>query len=190
MSIRAVLRVVATALALVLVSGCAAAALVANRTTGSGLVGAHPTTTDRRSHPSCPATDRQPLVSTTPGAPETLVPDGPHAVLLCRYRGLNPTPSESTHLKAQRLDTQPRTVAGLASLFNALTPMHSGSYSCPADFGVKIIAIFRYPTMSDDPVTLDPGGCALVTNGHLTRTASFTPGPKLIRQLEGLTSKR
>lgn len=179
MSSRAVLRVVATALALVLVTGCTAAALVANRTT-----------TGARTYPSCPSTDRQPLISRTPGAREMLVPDGAHAVLLCRYRGLNPTPSESTRLKAQRLDIQPRTVAGLASQFNALKPMQSGSYSCPADFGVKIIAIFRYSATPDDPVTLDPGGCALVTNGRLTRTAGFAPGPKLIRQLEGLTSRR
>lgn len=146
-----------------------------------------PVTTDWRAYKTCPARDRQPLTSTTPGASRMLVPSGARQVLVCRYSGLNPI-SRSLRLQAERLVINRSTVGRLASEFNALTQLR-GVFNCPADFGRNIIAIFRYlpAPKSDDPVTLDLTGCTSVTNGHLTRTAAFAPGPTLIRQLERLT---
>ncbi len=37
------------------------------------------------------------------------------------------------------------------------------------------------------PVTVQTSGCAYVSNGALTRTAAFEPGPELLRRLEPLT---
>jgi hypothetical protein len=146
-------------------------------------------TTDFRTYSSCPANDRQELTNIAAGASSQLVPGAPTQVLLCRYSGLNPTPSAVGHLLVHRLVTRARTVGRLSHEFDSLKPFQPGSYSCPADFGVKIVAIFRYSGgRSDDPVTLDPDGCASVTNGHLTRTAAFPPGPTLIGQLAGLTN--
>lgn len=146
-------------------------------------------TTDYRTYPSCPANGRRQFTSTAAGAADRLVPGGARQVLLCRYSGLNPKPSAAGRLLAHRFLTSSSTVTQLASEFDSLKPFPSGSYSCPADFGVKILAIFRYPHSagSDDPVTVDPGGCTPVTNGHLSRTAAFAPGPKLIGQLARLT---
>jgi hypothetical protein len=145
-------------------------------------------TTDFRSYPSCPADGRRRFRSTTAGFGSQLVPGAPAEVLLCRYSGLNPTPSAVGRLLAQRLVVNLRTVERLSHEFDSLKPFQRGAYSCPADFGVKILAIFRYSGgRSDDPVTLDPAGCASVTNGILVRTAASAPGPTLIGQLVRLT---
>lgn len=147
-----------------------------------------PVTTDFRSYASCPASGRRQLTSTTAGAGGRLVPGDPSGVLLCRYRGLNPTPSAVGQLLVQRMVTGSRTVERLTHEFDSLRPFQPGSYSCPADFGVKIVAIFRYSgSRSDEPATTDPSGCTPVTNGPVTRTAMLPPGPKLIAQLETLT---
>lgn len=142
-------------------------------------------TTDLRTYAACPARDRKPLTSTTSGAATELVPPGPRQVLLCRYSGLNPTPAHAGRLLAHRLVISPATISELRARFNALRPFGPGAYSCPVDFGVTIIAFFRYlPTPeSDDPVTVDPGGCTPVTNGRITRTAMFPPGSALLAQL-------
>ena len=148
-----------------------------------------PVTTDFRGYTSCPADGRKQLTSTATGASARLVPGDATQVLLCRYQGLNPKPSALGRLLVHHLVTSSPTVQRLAREFDALPQGPSGSVSCPADFGVKILAIFRYPpaVSSDDPVALDPGGCAPVTNGRVARTAALGPGPKLIGQLAGLT---
>lgn len=148
-----------------------------------------PVTTDFRSYSSCPASGRQQLTSIAAGSSGQLVPGAPAQVLLCRYSGLNPTPSAAGHLLVQRLVRSSDMVKRLTQELDSLGPFQSGSYSCPADFGVKIVAIFRYADdRSDDPVTVDPSGCASATNGHLIRAAASPPGPELIGQLEGLTA--
>jgi hypothetical protein len=175
--------------------------LIVNAATGQGTDGGisdyypplaklGPVTTDLRTYSTCPNSDRKQLTSTAAGSGKALVPPGPRQVLLCRYSGLNPTPADANRLLAQRLIGSRQTVARLAGEFDALKPFQSGAYACPADFGVKIVAIFRYlPTpRSDDPVTLDPNGCAGVINGRVTRTALVAPGPALIGQLDALTA--
>ena len=154
----------------------------------SPLAGA--SSTGLRTHAACPNSDRRQLTSGRAGSRSRLVPPGPREVLLCRYSGLDPSPRSAGRLVAQRLIGDRQTVARLTRELGALKSFPSGVFACPADFGVKIIAIFRYlPTpRSDDPVTLDPSGCAGVTNGRLTRTAMFAPGRALIGALEALTA--
>ena len=146
-----------------------------------------PVTTDLRSYPTCPSRDRRQLNSTAAGSASTLVPPGARQVLVCRYQGVA-LGRPAGRLLAQHLVGDRQTVARLASEFDALRPFGSGAYACPVDFDVKLVAIFRYrPALrSDDPVTVDPNGCTGVTNGRLTRTAMFAPGPALIGQLEAL----
>jgi hypothetical protein len=172
--------------------------LVVNATTGrvsdSGISNHYPrldklgpVTTDLRTYSTCPNTDRKPLTSTADGPASRLVPPGARQVLVCRYQGVGPGRSAGRLLVQHVIDSQ-QTVALLTGEFDALKPFASGAYACPADFGVKIIAIFRYlPTpRSDDPVSLDPNGCEGVTNGRVIRTAMFAPGPALIGRLEAL----
>jgi hypothetical protein len=139
-----------------------------------------PVTTDFRSYPTCPATDRPLPSSLTPGARGELVPGHPDQVLLCRG-GV-----------AHRLVVHQAVVTQLAAQFDALEALPKGVYHCPADFGLRIVAIFRYTARpeSDDPVTLDPYGCRPVTNGRLSRTASLPPGQALIDRLDALTPQR
>jgi hypothetical protein len=150
-----------------------------------------PVTTDYRTYLSCPAKDRRQLISTAPGATQDLVPPGARQVLVCRYGGLN-SGREKTRLVSINMITDRAAVLQLAQRIDALKPLQSGAYSCPADFGMEIIAIFRYlgTRSSDDPVTIDPDGCAPVSNGRVLRTALLPPGPALIGELEALTSKR
>jgi hypothetical protein len=147
-----------------------------------------PVTTDFRAYRSCPLTDRHELTSTTAGAARKLVPNGARQVLLCRYGGLN-AGAERMRLVKSRLVVDHATVALLAEEFDALQPFPSGAMSCPADFGAKIVAIFRYlpKPKSDDPVTVGQSGCMPVTNGHLIRWAATAPGPQLVQRLESMT---
>jgi hypothetical protein len=145
-------------------------------------------TTDFRTYPSCPLTDRHQLTSRTTGSHRKLVPAGARQVLLCRYGGLN-AGAERMRLVKSRMVLAAPTVVQLAREFNMLHAFPSGPLSCPADFGAKVIAIFRYlPTQkSDDPVTVDTSGCTPVTNGHLVRWAALAPGPAMLQQLKMLT---
>lgn len=165
------------------------------RVTDSGISNRYPrlaklgsVTTDFRGYPSCPLTDRHQQTSITAGATTKLVPAGARQALLCRYGGLN-AGAERMRLVKSRIVVDRATVALLAKEFDALKRFQSGVYNCPADFGAKVIAIFRYlPTQkSDDPVTVDTSGCTPVTNGHLLRTAAFAPGPRLVGRLESTT---
>lgn len=125
-----------------------------------------------RSHrtPACPRHDRQPLVSRAPGASAVLVPGQPQAVLLCRYSGLQGPRARWQRLLRQRLVRQRARVGRLASELNALPPVN-GVQACPLDNGSAIVAIFRYRSGPDDPVTVRLTGCRLTTNGYVHREA-------------------
>src|SRR5947209_4038962 len=120
--------------------------------------------------PACPRHDRQPLVSRAAGASAALAPGRPQAVLLCRYSGLQGPRARWQHLVGERLVRRADRVRHLASELNALPPV-SGVQACPADNGSAIVAIFRYRSGSDNPVTVGLTGCRLTTNGYVHREA-------------------
>jgi hypothetical protein len=167
----------------------ATVALVTGVVTLSASATAHSHATDLRTYSACPTSDRRQLISSADRPASRLVPLGAREALVCRYSGVSPGQPAGRLLAQHAIDSQ-KMIALLTREFDALKPVQSGAYACPADFGVKIIAIFRYlPSVrSDDPVTLDPNGCEAVTNGRVTRTALLVPGPTLIGQLEALTA--
>jgi hypothetical protein len=120
---------------------------------------------------------------------QTLVPHGARAMLLCRYRGVNPSPDEAGTLAASRPIKKRAAVKRLAREFNALRPIPPGSgvTACPADDGSKVIAFFHYAHSPDDPVTADLRGCRSVTNGQIVRSALSDSGDRLLRHLGKLT---
>ncbi len=122
---------------------------------------------------TCPR--KLPIASSGPAASQNLVPKGASRVLLCRYR--------FTSLKGHGLITQASEVRTLTQEFDALRAMPNGTYSCPADFGVDVSALFKYRGAAADQVVADEGGCTIVWNGQLKRWAYYPPGPKLLRQL-------
>lgn len=178
---RGVRKLVAGAVAL---SAVAAAIVALSPTATAGSHGL-------RIYRTCPARDVRQLTSTTSGANRQLVPSGSRQVLICRYGGLDAGAARMRLVSSRRVVDQ-STAAHLAKEFDALHRFRNGSYSCPADFGAKIIAIFHYlpAPKSDDPVSVDISGCMPVTNGHLIRTAMLSPGAALLGQLERLTHKR
>lgn len=130
--------------------------------------------------PSLPAS----TVSARPGAGQVLVPAGARSLLLCSYHGLNP-PADARRLERTRTVTAASGLAAIVGQINALTTQ-SGISGCPMDDGSAILAIFTYPTAPPDPVSIGLTGCRIVTNGHLTRTASLPPGPTLLARLSTL----
>jgi hypothetical protein len=134
----------------------------------------------------CPRTDTRPPVTSRP-AGQPLVPAGATGALLCRYRGMNPDFSRYGHLAYTARVTSAVVLGRLAGDFDALRPFPRGPTSCPADDGARIVAFFRYRRGPDEPVVVDLGGCAKVTNGPVTLTAGPHPGPRLLARLRYLT---
>jgi hypothetical protein len=110
-------------------------------------------------------------------------------VLLCRYRGVNPTPELAGTLLTSRRIKRRAVVRRLAREFNALRSISPGGgvTACPADDGSKLIAFFHYAGAPDVPVTANLRGCRSVTNGQIVRTALSDPGDKLLRHIKKLT---
>lgn len=135
----------------------------------------------------CPPTDRHPVVSQGTAAAKVLVPRGARDVLLCRYRGVNPTPELAGRLTVSRRVKSRAAIKRLTREFDALRPVPPGNgvTTCPADDGSKVIAFFRYARAPDDPVTVNLRGCRSVTNGQIGRSA--LSGEKLLRHIETLT---
>lgn len=135
---------------------------------------------------NCPPTDLLVRKSTRRGVRRELVPPGPRSVLLCRYGAYG---SSGGRLLGQRPVYSAAIVRELMREFDTLPKIPAGTTACPADNGAAIISYFHYAKGDDVPVDLHTSGCAYATNGYIKRDAMKAPGPRLIRQLEGLTSK-
>jgi len=100
-----------------------------------------------------------------------LVPDGPVALRLCRYAGINdPLPLA---LARSRIVTQKVLVAHLAQELDTLPPFPTGHPPhCPSDDGSQIVALFAYASSQHVTVAFDRTGCNRVTNGDLVRIAN------------------
>jgi hypothetical protein len=110
-----------------------------------------------------------------------LVPPGATAVLLCRYRGLNPA-ATAHRLVRGKLVTNAAEVKRFVSELDGL-PKLQGRVPCPMDDGSEITANFRYAHSTPVAVTVGLTGCRNVSNGRLTRTADSTTGARLLAQL-------
>jgi hypothetical protein len=132
----------------------------------------------------CPAKLPANPLSSRPGATLVLVPAGATALLLCSYHGLNP-PSQSGKLDQARRVTGARELSQLTHAFDTLPKVPRGIF-CPMDDGSAILATFSYSYAPSNPVSIGLTGCQIVTNGHVTRTASRTPGPALLAELTAL----
>jgi len=138
------------------------------------------------SAPACPPRDRHAPLSARTGAGGALVAGRPSAVLLCRYRGVNPS-STAFRLAARRLVTAPAAVGSLRSALDALTPTHR-ALPCPLATGAAVIAWFRYRSGPPDPVAIGLDGCMNVTNGHVHRVAGVqAPGRRAVAAVKRLT---
>jgi hypothetical protein len=158
----------------------AAIALLVVATPGFGGAKGAPSLTPA----SCPRAASTLTASTNKLAQRMLVPPGATTVLLCRYRGLNPS-ATAHRLQHSRRVTSTAQVARFTTELDAL-PKLGRVIHCPMDDGSEITATFGYRSAAS--VYLDVGltGCRTVSNGHLTRTASSPGGSRLIDQLTSL----
>jgi hypothetical protein len=139
--------------------------------------------TGRAAAAPCPAVAAaQPPVAAAAAA--VLVPPGATSLLLCRYRGLSPLRT-ARHLERWTLVAGGSGLAALTAAFDALPELPKAT-ACPMDAGGEILAIFRYANEPADPVTVGLGGCRIVSNGHVTRTAGGSAGMRLLARLSAL----
>lgn len=117
-----------------------------------------------------------------------LAPATPTALRLCRYSGLNA--NQPRRLIASVLVDSRSTLRSLTHRFDQLASAQ-GTFGCPLDDGSEIVARLAYPGPHQVTISVGLRGCNSVTNGDLHRTAAGAagrPGPKLLAQLERLTS--
>jgi hypothetical protein len=139
----------------------------------------------------CPAqTNQQSTTFQDNAATTRLVPGGARGVLLCRYHGLNAARGQFGALAYSRRITRKTTIKRLARKLNALRPFKPGVIICPAGDRSKVLAFLRYKYLPDDRVSIELSGCRRVSNGHMTRSALYDPGPKLVRHIKRLTHCR
>jgi hypothetical protein len=98
-----------------------------------------------------------------------LVPPGPVAMRLCRYTSLNADPRLS-------LEFTIKLVANFAHVvhdFDAIpsTPSNRSS-SCPNDDGATVLVTFGYRSGHADTVSVDIGGCPMLSNGSIHEGAT------------------
>lgn len=112
----------------------------------------------------------------------------PRELLVCRYYGLNEPPSHPAGtLAAERLLRRAASTRSLAREFDGLRPFPAGPLSCPMDDGSALLAIFRYRSQPEVPVSVNLTGCRGATNDRL-RQAFFLSG-RLQDRLEALAPR-
>lgn len=116
------------------------------------------------------------------------MPPDARTVLLCRYRGLNdPTGHVGSLARSVHVTRRP-TIRALVHRLDTLKGFPRGkAIACPADDGSEVVAFFRYRRLPVDAVVVHMQGCGPVSNGRITRSALFSSGPALLRQLATLT---
>lgn len=118
-----------------------------------------------------------------------LVPMSPRQVLLCRYFGapligLSHQGRVGT-LARERLIRGSAIARSLGHAFDRLSPFGSGEYTCPADSGAALYAVFIYEDQADALVTVSLGGCPSATNDRAPSAFQLSSG--LERRLKRLT---
>ena len=113
-------------------------------------------------------------------ARHAIVPPGPSAVRLCRYRGLGDSPAA---LERTVKVSRPRVLRRLVRRLDGL-PDAAGTYACPNDDGSQVVAHFAYPDGHRLTVAIGFSGCRLATNGRRSGVATDA----LLRLLRRLTA--
>jgi hypothetical protein len=116
------------------------------------------------------------------GTADSLVPDAPSSVELCRYGGLNDEPGLS--LEGDRALAAAAT-AKLAADLNALPATSPGVTSCPYDDGSAVTATFGYDNAPPVQATVHLEGCRGADNGTAFRSAATADA--LLSQLRAAT---
>jgi hypothetical protein len=112
-----------------------------------------------------------------------LAPLGAIAIRLCHYGEL-----PRVLLVRSTLLTSPSIIGRLLNDFDML-PTPPRGVKCPEDNGSEIVASIAYANGRRVTVTVQLGGCGLVTNGNLLRSASGfatanNTGPALVAELQ------
>jgi hypothetical protein len=128
------------------------------------------------------------LKSSRPGATTTLVPAGADRLTICRYNGMNALGGvPQWGLRGTGLTVDAKTVTALARALDALKPTPPNTVtSCPMDDDSYLLAFFGYPSGVGDPVSIDTGGCATVTNGHLNRMWGGSVAEHMLRMVKSV----
>jgi hypothetical protein len=144
---------------------------------------------------SSPATTRcsrddvqRPLTSERPGADAQMVPPGAVSLTICGYNGGNligGTPQNALFKRGQVRTLT--TVRHMAEAINAVKRSAADALrmACTSDVGDKLIAYFHYRAGVDDIVTLDLGGCGILSNGHIARMGDVAA--RLARRTRSVT---
>jgi hypothetical protein len=180
----------AYALALPAIVVVAAGLGVAALTPAAGLPPDHPGPHARpaKRFQRCPEFARPRLISHGPGVHAQLVPRGARALELCRYRGIygGPTPRLASLTGTRRIHG-PTTIRRLTDAFDALpaAPKNEG-FSCPADDGSAMLALFRYAHGRTVAVRVGLRGCPTAGNGAVVAWATNPAGLRLVDRLQRL----
>jgi hypothetical protein len=125
----------------------------------------------------CSLDDREPLwpPQLRTGVRRTLVPTGAVGLTVCRYNGMNATPSTPQFgLLGIGVTDRSTIVKRLTRELDAIKPAH-GVYSCPFDDDSEDVMTFGYASAPGVVVTVDTGGCNEITNGQVKRLGLGKP---------------
>jgi hypothetical protein len=136
----------------------------------------------------CSLDDRTPQwpITLRTGVRRTLVPPGAVSLTVCRYNGMNAlggTPQFG--LRGIGVTSDRATIGQFTRELDALKPTH-GIYNCPFDDDSEDLVSFGYDSGASVLVTVDPGGCNEITNGHVKRLGLDKP---VVAQIGALAAK-
>lgn len=110
-----------------------------------------------------------------PGTDKILVPAGAVSLVVCRYNGMNALGGAPQFgLRGVGASRDHSTIARITQELDALEPSH-GAFSCAVDDDSQDVASFEYASGPSVVVTVDPGGCNPISNGHLHRLGLDKP---------------
>jgi hypothetical protein len=146
---------------------------------------------ESRAQPSCAHRIGQAPINRNRRSSHILVPVAPSHLLLCRYygsfAGASPSPREG-ELIVERFIGRGGVVRSLGRAFDRLSPLPPGEYTCPADNGAALYALFIYESEADVPVMVSLSGCRAASNGRTPH--AFSVSVDLLRRLKRLTRAR
>ena len=108
------------------------------------------------------------------------VPMAPRELQLCRYfgSGYGQTPKtqpRAGRLQGERILRDSARVDSIAREFDRLPMVRKGVYTCPADEGAVLYAIFSYEGEPNVPIEVHLSGCMDAWNGGTKRAVYATP---------------